>query len=211
MCSGSVIRYPGKRGVTWSIRYRDADGRRVAETLGREADGWDKRRATDALRERLVDVKREGRRRLEPVTFGAFAREWLDTYPDTKDLKRLTREGYESIVEAHLVPAFGRLLLSAIDVAKVDAYLARKRRGGLAPRTLNRHLNLLHAPFQVGAGPRARPLEPRLGRRAATGTAATLAHPDAGRDRPRPAGVRRARRRSGRGRSGPGANRTSSS
>jgi hypothetical protein len=40
MRNGSVILYPGKRGASWSIRCRDADGRRVSETLGREAEGW---------------------------------------------------------------------------------------------------------------------------------------------------------------------------
>jgi integrase len=88
MRDGSVIRYRGKRGVSWSIRYRDADGRRVSETLGRAADGWTERKAGEELQARLVDVRREGRRRLEPVTFASFAREWQDSYPDTKDLKR---------------------------------------------------------------------------------------------------------------------------
>lgn len=151
MRNGSVIRYPGKRGARWSIRYRDADGRRVSETLGREADGWDKRRATEALRERLVDVKREGRRRLEPVTFEAFTREWVKAYrpDDPKDggLKRSTREGYESIIEGHLVPELGALRLAAIDAVQLERYLDRKQ--GLAPRTRNRHLNLLHLVFKA--------------------------------------------------------------
>src|SRR5438477_4982196 len=100
--SGGVIPYAGKRGVTWSIRYRDADGRRVSETLGSELEGWDRKRAEEALDDRRVDVRREGRRKLEPLRFEAFAREWLASYPDAKDLKRSTREGYESIIERHL-------------------------------------------------------------------------------------------------------------
>src|SRR5436190_7659466 len=147
MRNGSVIRYGGKRGATWSIRYRDADGRRVSETLGRELDGWDKKRATEALRERLVDVKREGRRRLDPMRFETFAREWLDSYPVAKDLKRSTTEGYTSMVERHLIPELGRLQLAAIDAQELDRYLAHKK--ALAPRTRNRHLNLLHSLFKA--------------------------------------------------------------
>jgi integrase len=150
MRNGSVIRYTGKRGGTWSIRYRDADGRRVSETLGRELDGWDKKMATEALRERLVDVKREGRRKLEPVTFATFARAWLESYPATKDLKRSTTEGYTSIIEGHLIPEFGRLQLAAIDARELERYLARKQ--ALAPRTRNRHLNLLHSLMKAGEG-----------------------------------------------------------
>jgi integrase len=117
----------------------------VSETLGREADGWTERKAGEELQARLVDVRREGRRRLEPVTFAAFAREWQDSYPDTKDLKRSTREGYESIIEGHLIPAFGTLKLAAIDTGRLNRYVTAKRRDGYAPRTVNRHLNLLHS------------------------------------------------------------------
>src|SRR5438477_8494061 len=100
--SGGVIPYAGKRGVTWSIRYRDADGRRVSETLGSELEGWDKKRAAEALEERRVQVRKDGRRKLEPVTFAAFAGEWVKNYrpgdPEQGGLKRSTREGYESII-----------------------------------------------------------------------------------------------------------------
>src|SRR5438876_48698 len=101
---GSVLVYNGKRGKTFGIRYRDADGRRVSETLGSELKGWDRKRAAEALEERRVAVRTEGRRKLEPIRFEAFAREWLASYPDAKDLKRSTRQGYESIVELHLIP-----------------------------------------------------------------------------------------------------------
>lgn len=40
MPSGAcVLRYEGTRGVTWSVKFRDVDGRQVRERLGREADG----------------------------------------------------------------------------------------------------------------------------------------------------------------------------
>jgi integrase len=71
--------------------------------------------------------------------------EWLDTYPSAKGLKRSTVEGYTLIIEKHLLPTFGSRKLDRIDLEALDAYLAAKRRDGLAPRTLNRHLNLLNA------------------------------------------------------------------
>ena len=141
--SGGVIRYEGARSVTWRIRYRDAAGERVLETLGSVDDGWTKGKAEDELRARLVAVKRERRQRVSPVTFESFAREWIDTYPDAKALKRSTREGYASIIERHLSPALGSRRLNELDAADLDAYLAAMRRAGYSPRTLNRHLNLL--------------------------------------------------------------------
>lgn len=145
MASGAaVIRYEGPRGVVWRIKWRDADGHQVQETLGAAADGWTKRRAEAELRARLTDVQREGRRRVQPLTFAVFAREWLETYPAASGLKRSTAQAYRGIIERHLLPAFGALKLDAISVTQVDAYVAAKRHSGYGPRTVNRHLNLLH-------------------------------------------------------------------
>ena len=104
-------------------------------------------RVTSLTEERRVQVRKEGRRKLEPITFAAFAREWLESYPDSKDLKRSTREGYESIIDNHLIPELGTLKLAAIDTRQLERYLDRKQ--GLAPRTRNRHLNLLHSVFKA--------------------------------------------------------------
>ena len=149
--SGSVTVYNGRRGKTFGIRYRDADGRRVSETLGSELDGWTEKRAEEELEERRVQVRREGRRKLEPVTFETFAREWAKSYrpddPERGGLKRSTRQGYQSIIDNHLVPELGALKLAAIDARELERYLDRKQ--GLAPRTRNRHLNLLSLVFKA--------------------------------------------------------------
>lgn len=155
MRDGGVIRYQGRRGTIFRLRYRDADGRRVKETLGGERDGWTEQRAKDELRERLVAVKRDRLKKLDPVAFEPFAREWLATYPDAKDLKRSTRESYRTIVgdrgpdnpPGHLIAFFGSLSLNEIDVGHLERYLAEKRRQGLGPASLNRHLNVLHLIF----------------------------------------------------------------
>src|SRR5215216_5139383 len=118
-----VVRYQGKRGVTWRIKWADADGRQVQETLGSETDGWNERKAKAELENRLTDVRRESLRRAKPVTFETFARRWLETYPDSKGLKRSTREGYETILERHLIPALGTRKLDTINVADLDAYV----------------------------------------------------------------------------------------
>ena len=145
MPSGAaVIRYEGARGVVWRVKYRDADGHQVQETLGREVEGWTKRKAEAELRARLTDVRREGRRKARAVTLASFAREWLDTYPAARGLKRSTTDSYRSIIELHLSPTLGHSKLESLTVGHLEHYLAAKRRKGLAPRTLNRHLNLLH-------------------------------------------------------------------
>ena len=144
MPSGAaVIKYPGKRGVVWYVKYRDAGGKQVKERLGPAREGWTKRKAEVALRARLTDVAREGYRKPEPVTFETFAREWIKSYPDAKGLKHSTARGYEALVEQHLIPSFGHLRPDAVDVEQVERYVTSARRAGNAPRTVNRHLNVL--------------------------------------------------------------------
>jgi integrase len=141
----AVIRYEGARGVVFRVKFADANGRQVMETLGTERDGWTEQKARAALDERLVDVRREGLTKPTRLTFAVFAREWLETYPPAKGLKRSTREGYNSIVERHLIPAFGQLVLAKLDTGHVQRYIADALAAGAAPRTVISHLNVLHA------------------------------------------------------------------
>lgn len=144
MPSGSaVIPYKGKRGTVWRIKYRDASGTQVQETLGPEKGGWSRTRAKAELRHRLSDVEREGMRRAAPLTFQAFAEPWLTDYAALKTLKRSTVDSYKTILNVHLLPTFGRLKVDTIGVAHIEAHAAKKMRGGLEAGTLNRQLNLL--------------------------------------------------------------------
>ncbi len=72
---GRVWRYQGPRGVVWRIRYRDATGRRILETLGKEP-ALDRTRAQNELHRRLVDVERDGYRKPQELTLAAFAERW---------------------------------------------------------------------------------------------------------------------------------------
>jgi integrase len=145
----AVIKYDGKRGVTWKVKYRDADGRQVKETVGSAADGWTKRKAEAALRVRLVAVERDGYRKPSPETFAVFARGWLDTFPEQRQHRRTTRADYRAVVENHLIPWFGSMRLTEITTAEIDRYVASKRRGPhpLGPRTLGLHLTRLGSIF----------------------------------------------------------------
>jgi integrase len=157
VASGAVVRYKHKNkpGATWNLKYTDASGRQVWEKLGREAEGWDRKKAKAELRDRLNAVERERYVRPSKLTFGAFADDFLATYPAKSELKRSSEEGYRNIIENHLRPAFGSLPLTEITVARVDRYIASKKRqvqrrsprvqgkAGYEARSINRHLNVL--------------------------------------------------------------------
>src|SRR6266571_2427634 len=51
----AVVRYEGKRGAVWRIKYRDAAGKQVLETLG-PAPPWTERMAQRELGKRLAAV-----------------------------------------------------------------------------------------------------------------------------------------------------------
>lgn len=141
---GAVWRYPGKRGVVWRIRYRDASGRRVLETLGPEPE-WTARRAKAELRRRQVDVERAGYTRPDVVRLGDFAAEWLTDYLPTRGLKPTTIESYRGAIEAHLVPALGHHTLTELErhPELIDRFVARKLRAGLSPKTVTNQLLVL--------------------------------------------------------------------
>jgi integrase len=138
---GSVIVYDGARGRSFRIRYSDASGKRVVETL---RDCKSEKEANAILAERMTDVRRDGFRKPSRTKFSTFAAEWVDTYPTSAALKRSTESSYKTIVNKHLIPAFGTLSLSDIDVQRIEAYEARAIRQGVSARSVGSHLRVLN-------------------------------------------------------------------
>jgi integrase len=141
---GAIWRYQGPRGVVWRIRYRDATGKRILETLGTEPE-WTRSRAKTELRRRLVDVEREGYRRPEHTHLADFARSWLADYLPARGLKPTTLAGYRHAIQGHLIPALGTATLRELErhPELIDRYVARKLAHGLSPKTVTNQLLVL--------------------------------------------------------------------
>jgi hypothetical protein len=107
-----VIQYRGARGVSWRVKFADANGRQIMETVGREP-GFTRRDAEAVLRERLVDVQREGLT-VGRETFAAFVDRFLDVYLPTKGLKRSTILDYTNTLRGHAVPILGHYTLTEL-------------------------------------------------------------------------------------------------
>lgn len=146
---GAVWRYPGKKGVVWRIRYRDASGRRILETLGPEPE-WNSRRSAAELRRRQVDVERQGYVRPDVVRLSEFAHEWLRDYVPTRGLKATTIESYRGAIETHLIPALGRHTLAELErhPELIDRWVATSLRSGRSPKTVTNHLLVLQLVFK---------------------------------------------------------------
>jgi integrase len=178
--SGHVFRTERKRGAVWYAKYRLPDGRQVQKRIGPAwsergrppAGCFTKRLAEDWLRDVLHQARRgtlAGMVRTG-ATFADAAAEFLRYAEQDRSLKPSTLRGYRSIVDAHLLPAFGSQRLEDITAAEVEQWRSRltgvggggRRRkrpdapdgagGGRAPQPLsnnskNRIVILLHGIF----------------------------------------------------------------
>jgi integrase len=160
--SGHVFRVERKRGPQWYSKYRLPDGRQVQTRLGPAWTGrgrppagcFTKRLAEDWLRSTLERARRgelPGTVRTG-ATFADAAAEYLRYIGEDRGRKTSTVEDYRSIIDVHLLPAFGEMRLENVTVAEVEAFqarLARRRHRGrpITARTRNKVLVVLHGVF----------------------------------------------------------------
>lgn len=144
MANGSVIAYDGKRGKVFGIKYRDAEGKQVMESLGPERAGWTEKKARAELRERLVRVDKKGYRKPAALSFGTYARQWFRDGPSKRGWKPSTIRQYRS-TERRLVDWLGAMPLAEIRPRHLAEFVAAHEQG---PATIARDLALLHAIFQ---------------------------------------------------------------
>jgi integrase len=140
----AVMRYEGKRSANWQIKYRDATGRQVKETLGPEPK-WNKAKAERELGKRLA--RGRGRlRQARQVTFAQFTARFRNDYLPGRNLKPTTLENCGYILERHLLPQLGRRKLSELEARPelIDAYISLKASQSLSAKTIHNHLLLLN-------------------------------------------------------------------
>jgi integrase len=131
--TGQVVVRDRKAGRAYALRFR-ANGERQYLTLGTDAEGWDQRRAEEALKDELAKVRAGVWRPAvtavpEPArdpTFHEFASEWWESKRDEFAIK--TQVDYEWQLSSHLLPFFAKHPLSTITVAEVDRYRTFKVR-----------------------------------------------------------------------------------
>ncbi len=144
-----VIRYEGARGVVWRVKFSDADGRQVMETLGREPE-WDRRKAERALGARLAEVER-GMRKPRRRTFNDLADEFEAVALAARPRKKSTVIDYKATLRNHLRPVFGHLNLARLSRSPeaFERYAADKITAGLSPKTVRNHLVLAGLLFKT--------------------------------------------------------------
>jgi integrase len=145
--SSGVIEYEGKRGKVFRIKYRDADGKQVMETVGSAREGMTSTKAAKMRRQRLGEVDK-GWRKPDPATFAVTVPEWLAALGAEKNWETSTAAQYVSIIR-RLNEWFGPMMFAAIRPSDIVAYKTAKL-GKLAGATVSRDLSILHSIFAWG-------------------------------------------------------------
>lgn len=131
----SIMARPIKHGKQWRIRWFDADHVRQSATFG------DYNVAAHELRKREVEAEevRRGTRQSPPPdrTMGDIFDHWVKHRAPEKK----SGSDDESIIRAHLRPAFDKIKLSEFNQTDVDAY--RAARSTLNVKTIRNHLSVL--------------------------------------------------------------------
>lgn len=143
MAKGSVIEYHGAKGTVYRIKYTDACGKQVMETVGAERDGMTRERARELLEDRRSDVRRKGYRRPEQKMFRQAGEEWHAQEQLSKAWKPVTVTKYRQSVE-HLAGYFTGPLEALRSAERIDGYRDWALASGLAPATVSRHLTVLN-------------------------------------------------------------------
>jgi integrase len=132
---GSVIKYEGKRGITWTFVIdvgRDAQGKRIQKWRR----GFPTKKAAEAamrleLHQRHVGTYIEK----SPETVGELLERWLTTVIRHK-VKPTTLEDYAFTINKHLTPALGHVPVQALTAGTVQAFYSDRIDAGIGPRTV---------------------------------------------------------------------------
>ncbi len=133
---------------TWYGRWRVAD-RRVNRRLGPKRPAGSRTGLTRAQAERKLQrlIDTELRAPVDDRVDVAEAGELLLEHLESLGRKRSTVGEYRSYIEVHLAPFFGQLALDKVTPARVEAFIAAKRREGRATKSILNYLGLLHSIF----------------------------------------------------------------
>src|SRR5215211_1487944 len=132
---GSVIKYEGKRGITWTFVIdvgRAANGKRIQK--------WrrgfpTKKAAESAMRLELHERQSGTYIEKSPETVGDLLERWLQTVARHK-VKPTTLEDYTLTINKHLKPALGHIQVQALTAATVQRFYSDRLDAGIGARSV---------------------------------------------------------------------------
>jgi integrase len=161
--SGHVYRREGKLRSVWYAKWRDQTGQHQKRLgpawtgKGAPIPGTLRRREAQAALEELLVQARRGARRQERtgVTFADIAEDWYERGRFERDWSASTQVDYRSVLDAHLLRAFGDRRIESITSEQIQAWRDRFARETDAEgnplrsrKTVNKIVVQMHAIFE---------------------------------------------------------------
>ena len=156
--SGHIYLKPRAKGPVWYWKLRLPAGGEERKAIGpawtgtgRTPEGYfTKRTAQAALDARLTDLRRGiGIPARTGATFRDAAEHWYTHRQDVKQWKRSVKRDYRSVLEHHLIPAFGDWKLEAVTTEAIERWRAQGLAdGSIRRRTAVKLVAVLHGIFE---------------------------------------------------------------
>ena len=142
---GSVIKYEGKRGVSWTFVIdvgRDAGGKRIQKWRR----GFPTKKAAEAAMQLEIHQRRAGSYiEKSTETVGELLDRWLETVARHK-VSASTLEDYRLTIRKHITPALGPIPVQTLTSGTVQKFYSERIDAGVGPRTVQLcHLRLSQA------------------------------------------------------------------
>lgn len=150
--TGFVLECRSSGGRTWYLRYQDAAGRQKQFKIGRYEDV-----SAAAARKRAIQLRSEVVMGGDPRAKKAEARsvplfsEIAQVHLAYAKLHLKSYDDVESIFRVHLIPKFGKMLVTDITRGAVGQFLADKRASGLAPASVHKLRVVMGRCYQLAA------------------------------------------------------------
>lgn len=153
---------PTRHGKKWRIRPVDENGKRLSLTFDTFKEAKEQLHFYECQRAEAIQTQAPnagpsvdsieeikellGAPKYPDKTF----RELCDMWPErNRAIRKRTARDDQSIIRAHLLPAFGNLLIRNISIEKINQF--KGARDHLSPKTLNNHITLLISMLRYAA------------------------------------------------------------
>lgn len=157
-----------KNGKYYAVLNVYENGKRKKKWISTDLpEKGNKRKAEQFLREKLAEYERmEGIVRSD-VLFSDYVRVWLEQI--ARKVDDVTMQGYNTLAESHILPYFDDLGIALIDVdyKVIQRYIDTKHKtgridgkGGLSPRSLKLHKNIINQALNLAVQNRLLPANP---------------------------------------------------
>ena len=157
-----------KRGKYYAVINIYENGKRKQKWVNSNLpEKGNKRRAEEFLRKTLTEYERKAGVIRNDVLFSDYVRLWLNEIARTVD--PVTLQGYEILAKSHILPYFDAagITLQLIDHRMIQKYIDAKHesgrldgKGGLSPRSLKLHKNVITQTLDMAVKNRLIPSNP---------------------------------------------------